>query len=42
LGGHYSGVIIARVLYAFLITLLIVKITSKFTELQMYRYFLRK
>jgi len=42
LGGHYSGIIIARVLFAFLITLLIVKLTSRFTDTQMYRYFLRK
>jgi hypothetical protein len=42
LGGHYTGVIIARVLFAFLMTLLVVKLTSKLTESQMYKYFLRK
>lgn len=42
IGGNYTGVIIARVLFAFLMTLLVVKLTSKLTEAQMYKYFLRK
>ena len=41
-GGHYSGVIIARVIFAFLMTLLVVKITSRFSEATMSKLFLRK
>jgi hypothetical protein len=42
LGGHYTGVIIARVLFAFLMTLLIVKLTQRLSESNMYKLFLRK
>jgi hypothetical protein len=42
IGGHYTGVIIARVIFAFLMTLVVVKITSRLSEIKMYKYFLRK
>ena len=42
IGGNYSGVIVARVIFAFLMTLTIVKLTSLLSEKQMYKYFLRK
>lgn len=42
LGGHYSGILIARIIFSFLIILLVVKYTKRLSESAFARYFLVK
>ncbi len=42
LGGDISGILFARIIFAFLITFIIVKTTSKMTDKQFNKWFIRK